>query len=1179
MHVALLHEYFVPHAPGGAEWSTLALAQRLEERGVRVSIITLDLADHDTMDETERIDTELAAQHILVHRLPCRRKMRGAPHVFPSYVLGNPVTEWQLARGLRRELIRIRPDVLHVQGLGMLTPARQVGRELDLPVLFTVRDFRPLCPAGICLHQNELAGAHANRAEFRACAKEYLRVYESSMPAAARVRYFLRREIEWSARRRQVRAFRDIEGAVFVSDGVRRIYEAAKLRARRNVVVHNLPASDDKGVAPAALRQRWNLGGPLALFVGRWSLGKGAEEMSRAWRQIHAAHPEAQLVIVGRREAKQVPEHEGMIFTGPLPHAEVLGLMTLADVFVLPSRWPEPYARTALEAMAAGTPVVATDAGGNRELVDDGRTGFIVPHGDADALAAAVIRLLGDDRLARRLGAAGQKKLAAATEEPLQTLVELYEEVAHPASPLRICAPATSLSEQTTLGGGYFHVKNLQALADRGARCTIPLAFGVEHEAHKNWDVRVVPIRRTFKLGALVSNIVFFGAVMWLCWGRRRRFDLLRVGDLYHMGPGLVFAARLCGLPTIGVIHHIDHDRRRENAIVGWTARRLDGILVPSRATADDVAATFNVDPSRLHRIVEGASTFAEKTCPKNEAKRRFDLDGKQVVGFVGGLHPRKNVAFLLRAFARLVADFPQARLLIVGEGEQREELESLARALGVAERATFTGRLFSADKAVALAAMDVFAFPSLNEGFGLAVVEAMAAGVPPIVSDRGSLPEIVHHEKTGVVCPVDDADTFAVAIGGLLYDTDRRRRLGAAAKRYVGEHFTWKNSAAQTEAAMRRVLEHLHGAELGVLLNSGDSLAAMRREGQEGRFVGHYLQRYARAFDRVHVFSYGDDHAQPYDNTSFVPGRRMKGPLYAALMPLLHEPLFRRLRLLRVMQTGAALPAILARVLFGTRYVTTYGYRYGDFMRVKGRWLYGFYLDILERVALRLAEKVIVTTPSLEEYVQQIVVASKIVCIPNGVDLTQFQPADGGRRDGKRVALFVGRLTEQKNLPLLLGALAPLRDRVRLVIAGEGDQQAVLMALAARLELNVELRGVVAHADLPALHRTADLFVLPSRIEGHPKALVEAMASGLPCVGTDAPGIRDVIDDGVNGLLAAPTEAALREAIKRVLDDELLATHLARGARRTAEAKYDLGRLLDREIDLLLQVAEGAKR
>jgi len=726
------------------------------------------------------------------------------------------------------------------------------------------------------------------------------------------------------------------------------------------------------------------------------------------------------------------------------------------------------------------------------------------------------------------------------------------------------------------MGGGFFHVKNLQGLADLGVRCLIPLAFSPAYQARRRWEVRPAPLRRTFKLGALLSNIVFFVMILWQRCVRGERFDLVRVGDLYHFGPGALLAARLCRRPTVGMIHHVDADRRRENAVVGWTARRLDGITVPSRATARDVQRVYGVAPEKLHVIVEGASVAALPAEARATAQARWGVDGKQVIGYLGRLDERKNVVLLLAAFARVAADRPSAVLLLGGDGPLRDELAAQAQRLGVAERVVFAGRVDAADKALFYRALDLFAFPSLMEGFGLAVVDALAVGVPAIVSDRGSLPEVVDDGRTGRVVPIDDPQPLADALAQLLADDELRRRLGEAAQRETAARFTWEQCARDTLDAYRRVLTEKRGRHLGVLLNSGDSLAVMEREGQRGRFVDHYLRRYVDAFAQVSVFTYGDERRIVFERARFVPGKpRWKGPLYAALMPLLHRRVFREVGLLRVMQTGAALPAVIARALYGTPLVLTYGYRYGDFMRLKGRRAYGWWLDRLERVALPLAERVIVTTPTLHAHVARFVGEERIAFLPNGVDLSRFKPQPHERNE-VATALFVGRLTAQKNLPLAIAALGPLAERVRLVCVGAGEQEMELLQAAQRAGLSLELVGAAPHEKLPEYHRRADLFVLPSLIEGHPKALVEAMAAGLPCVGADAPGIRDVIEHEQNGLLAAPEPAAFRAAVERLLDDPQFARALGERARATAMEKYDLTRLLDREVVLLHNVVEG---
>ena len=203
----------------------------------------------------------------------------------------------------------------------------------------------------------------------------------------------------------------------------------------------------------------------------------------------------------------------------------------------------------------------------------------------------------------------------------------------------------------------------------------------------------------------------------------------------------------------------------------------------------------------------------------------------------------------------------------------------------------------------------------------------------------------------------------------------------------------------------------------------------------------------------------------------------------------------------------------------------------------------------------LRASARVVVFTTE-----QRTVVAAKyridpaqIEVIPNGVEETFYY---SGRRlvGAKPRLLYVGRLSVQKNLPLLLRALAGISERFETTLVGDGELEADLRNLAADLELrNVRFHGRADGAELRDLYRNADIFVLPSEREGMPLVLLEALAMGLPVVATDIPGSRDVIVHGVNGVLVPPDDAtALREALLGVATD-------VNGYRRMSEASRRL--------------------
>jgi glycosyltransferase involved in cell wall biosynthesis len=178
---------------------------------------------------------------------------------------------------------------------------------------------------------------------------------------------------------------------------------------------------------------------------------------------------------------------------------------------------------------------------------------------------------------------------------------------------------------------------------------------------------------------------------------------------------------------------------------------------------------------------------------------------------------------------------------------------------------------------------------------------------------------------------------------------------------------------------------------------------------------------------------------------------------------------------------------------------------------------------------------------------------------------------------------LYVGRLSAEKNVAAAveatasLGAGGPGSARVTLTVVGSGPLGDVLRERARSLGAaeRVEFRGIVDQRALPHVYAEADAFVLPSFTEGHPKALIEAMACGLPCVVSNRGGNLSLVQDDITGLHFDPERPAeLAERLRRVRDDRALAARLGNAARAEAVARYDLGALVDREIALLRDVA-----
>lgn len=185
--------------------------------------------------------------------------------------------------------------------------------------------------------------------------------------------------------------------------------------------------------------------------------------------------------------------------------------------------------------------------------------------------------------------------------------------------------------------------------------------------------------------------------------------------------------------------------------------------------------------------------------------RRRFARDDEKLIVHISNFRPVKRVGDIVRAFA-LVAESMPARLLLIGDGPDREQALVLADELGVADRVEAIGKQPAVECFLAIS--DLFLFPSDRESFGLAALEAMACEVPVVGYRAGGLPEVVSDGETGLLCEVGDIEGLANACRCLLADAEVNREMGRAARRRAIERFSSDRIIPQYECLYRRVLE-----------------------------------------------------------------------------------------------------------------------------------------------------------------------------------------------------------------------------------------------------------------------------------------------------------------------------------------------------------------------------------
>jgi glycosyltransferase involved in cell wall biosynthesis len=243
----------------------------------------------------------------------------------------------------------------------------------------------------------------------------------------------------------------------------------------------------------------------------------------------------------------------------------------------------------------------------------------------------------------------------------------------------------------------------------------------------------------------------------------------------------------------------------------GFLPDRLVNRLVHRVIAVSEAARAFLVHgkgypPSKITVIPNGRDLSVFRPGQAREAVRKeLSLDRTvPLVGVVGRLETQKGHTYILQAWSEIVREFPDARLLVVGDGALREPLQKHAWVVGAADSVMFAG--FRADIPRLLDAMDIVCLPSLFEGMPLTVIEAAAMARPVVATAVDGTPEVVRDGRTGRLVPPADPPALAQALLELLRDPERARRMGQAARDWALLRFDLDRQVAATAHVYRRV-------------------------------------------------------------------------------------------------------------------------------------------------------------------------------------------------------------------------------------------------------------------------------------------------------------------------------------------------------------------------------------
>lgn len=299
---------------------------------------------------------------------------------------------------------------------------------------------------------------------------------------------------------------------------------------------------------------------------------------------------------------------------------------------------------------------------------------------------------------------------------------------------------------------------------------------------------------------------------------------------------------------------------------------------------------------------------------------------------------------------------------------------------------------------------------------------------------------------------------------------------------------------------------------------------------------------------------------------------KRFGAVIYSLIGPFIHRTQFRRALALHTHQVSCAWTALLGKLIFRTPLLFRCGYPLSIRFRQEAKPVNYYVARLLEKMLMLAADHVGVTSRPMQDYYREMNRSAEITLMPNYVDLGAYSPKK--TYDTTQPILFVGRLVEVKNIDNIILACAQLG--LALHIYGKGPLEAHLREQAKKCGADVSFMGVVSNTDLAKVHHRHSIFLTCSTREGLPKAVVEAMASGLVIVGTKTDGVLELIEDGVTGHHIDGFDAhAIADKLEWVLRN--FSPDIGRAAARFAKEHYSLEFATSVTSDILQRIGRPA--
>ncbi|MDI6591320.1 MAG: glycosyltransferase family 4 protein [Patescibacteria group bacterium] len=614
----------------------------------------------------------------------------------------------------------------------------------------------------------------------------------------------------------------------------------------------------------------------------------------------------------------------------------------------------------------------------------------------------------------------------------------------------------------------------------------------------------------------------------------------------------------LCKLTSVPYLITIQGLEENKNILKKIVYKRASFCIVASSAIKNYFE---KIGVKNIEIIPNGINLERFKNINPQKSREELGLKDEFVIMTIARLEKVKGIEYLIKAFNIVKSQIVNCKLLIIGEGSERKNLENLVEKLNLKNKVKFLGQIPNEKIPEYLSVADCFVLPSLKEGFGIAILEAQAAGVPAVATKVGGIPDIIRDEETGILVEPKNSQVIAQAIIKIFSDPEFGQSLVQNAKANL-EKYNWSKIAQRINAIYQKLLKIILAAGIFPPDIGGPAIYTERLS----------IELFQQGFD-VEVITYSNfkHPTSNIQNPKIKILRISRGHPKGLRHFLYFLNLLKKARDVDVIYAqnpiSAGFPAMLVSKILRKKFILKI---VGDYAWEQGRakWnvkenleefqdkKYDLKVESLRKIqkfVAKNANKIIVPSYYLKKIITNgwQIPEDKVTVIYNAVEdfFSNFSKREAKQKIGIEgdIILSIGRLMPWKGFKTLIEIMPDLlkeNPNFRLVIVGEGPEKINLKSQISNLKLNekIKLVGNVNHSEIPLYLKAADLFVLNSGYEGLSHVILEAMQAELPIITTDIGGNLELIENGKNGILIGyNNKEQLKEAILKLWKDKAL--------------------------------------